>query len=229
MALFHRITEVLKTDLNKEINFRKKVEQPEFESTFVQNLQKRRSIYALGKKVHQSQNYLSQLIFEAVKSCPAAYNAQTTRVIVLFNQSHLKFWQLAQDVQERNMPEHVFEGEKIKLNQCKQALGTILFFEDQQVLKELQKQKPLYAADLSTWSEQTSGMAQFAAWTALSETGLGASLQHYNPMVDSAVETHFSMNRDWKLRAQLVFGSIEKEAEEKPEIQFDKQRFKVYA
>ena len=37
------------------------------------------------------------------------------------------------------------------------------------------------------WSEQASGIVQFAVWTALAEAGISASLQDYNPVVDDAV------------------------------------------
>lgn len=227
MTLLNKITEVLKTDLNKEISFRKKSEQIAV-PTFVENLQKRRSIYVLGKKVHHSQSYLSQLIFEAVRACPSAFNSQSTRVVVLFNQSHLKFWKIAQQEQRQLMPDHIFEGKLLKLEQCAAAFGTILFYEDQQVIQSLQKQRPFNANDFPLWSEQCSGMAQFAAWAALAEAGLGASLQHYNPIVDDAVANHFGIDPQWSLKAQLVFGSIEGDAKVKMGDLEDDVRFKVF-
>ena len=65
------------------------------------------------------------------------------------------------------------------------------------------------------WSEHSTAIAQFAVWTALSEQGIGASLQHYNPIVDAEVAQAFDIPASWKLRAQLVFGSIEAPAGEK--------------
>ena len=53
--------------------------------------------------------------------------------------------------------------------------GTVLFFEDQSVVKGLQEQFALYADNFPIWSEQASGIAQFAVWTALSEENIGAS------------------------------------------------------
>ena len=227
MALLNKITEVLKTDLSKDISFRKKTEEVVLESTFVEKLKQRRSIHVLGKKVHLSQTYLAQLILESVRSCPSALNSQSTRIVVLFNDSHHAFWDIVQDVQRRHMPAAIFEAEKLKIQQCQNAFGSILFFEDQTVIRELQKQKPLSAADFPIWSEQTLGMAQFAAWTALSETGLGACLQHYNPTIDHAVADYFSIDCNWKMRAQLVFGSIEKAADEKAEALLDDAHFKI--
>ena len=37
------------------------------------------------------------------------------------------------------------------------------------------------------WSEQGHGMAEYATWLALTEAGLGATLQHYNPLIDAEV------------------------------------------
>ena len=63
--------------------------------------------------------------------------------------------------------------------------------------------------------------------TALAEAGIGASLQHYNPIVDEEVAATFDVPADWKLRAQLVFGSIEAPAGEKTFID-DATRFKTF-
>ena len=70
---------------------------------------------------------------------------------------------------------------------------------------------PNYAHHFPDWSDQTSGMHQFTLWTALEAEGFGASLQHYNPLVDDKVKEKWDVNRDWKLRAQLVFGTPEQE------------------
>lgn len=43
-------------------------------------------------------------------------------------------------------------------------------------------------------------------WTILEAEGLGASLQHYNPMVDERVSQEWNVPKEWKLQAQLVFG-----------------------
>ncbi len=60
----------------------------------------------------------------------------------------------------------------------------MLFYEDQAVVAGMQEQFALYADNFPVWSEQAGGMAQFAVWLALTEAGVGASLQHYNPVAD---------------------------------------------
>ena len=45
--------------------------------------------------------------------------------------------------------------------------------------------------------------------TALESEGFGANLQHYNPVVDIPTKQKFSVDMEWRLRAQLVFGGVE--------------------
>ncbi|WP_341783723.1 nitroreductase family protein, partial [Streptococcus agalactiae] len=105
--------------------------------------------------------------------------------------------------------------------------GTVLFFEDQDVVKSLQEQFVLYADNFPVWSEQSTGIASVNTWTALSaELGLGGNLQHYNPVIDASVQAVYGVPASWKLRGQLNFGSIEAETGEK-EFMNDDDRFKV--
>lgn len=50
-------------------------------------------------------------------------------------------------------------------------------------------------------------MHQFAVWTALKEEGLGANLQHYNPLIDAKIAAEWNIPEDWDLGGQLVFGT----------------------
>lgn len=89
MELLNKIGQVLTSDLTKDFKFsRKNKLNDDLELTFVDQLKKRRSIDQLGKRVHSSQAYLSEIIQEAVRSCPSAYDSQTTRIVVLFADFH---------------------------------------------------------------------------------------------------------------------------------------------
>ena len=77
------------------------------------------------------------------------------------------------------------------------------------VVKGLQEKFVLYADNFPIWSEQSSGMAQLAVWTALSDADIGASLQHYNPLVDAETAKTWNIPASWKLRAMMPFGSHE--------------------
>ena len=92
MALLSKISQVLTTDLTKE--FKLKKNQFELEKSFVDAIRKCQPTEVLGKKVHFSQNYLSALILEAIKSCPSIQGLNALRCMIVYNTSHQKFWNL---------------------------------------------------------------------------------------------------------------------------------------
>lgn len=227
MALLDKIGHVLTSDITKDFRFKKKNISFDENLTFIDQLKKRRNVSDLGNKIRFSQTYLTELIQESVRSCPSAYHSQSTRVVILYGNSHKKFWDIVREMQRKIVPAHIFEGIELKMDQCVKAYGTVLFYEDQKTIQYLQKKRPFDAKEFPIWSEQTSGMAQFAVWTALADSDIGASLQHYNPIIDEEIAKSFGIDEDWKLRAQLVFGSIEQKIVEKPHIDYA-QQFKVY-
>lgn len=77
------------------------------------------------------------------------------------------------------------------------------------------------------WAGHSSAMLQFAVWTALEAEGLGANLQHYNPLVDQKIAEEWNVPVTWKLTAQLVFGGKAGEAGEKTFTPLE-EKFKVY-
>lgn len=197
-------------------------------NSFIELIKKRRTIYSLGNNLPVSQDRIAALIKEAVKHSPTAFNSQSSRVVVLFGENHKKLWNIVKDALRAIVPADAFAATESKIdNAFLSGAGTVLFFEDQSVVKGLQEQFALYADNFPVWSEQASGIAQFAVWTALSEENIGASLQHYNPVIDEQVSKAWDIPADWKLRAQLVFGSIEQEAGEKAFID-DESRFKIF-
>lgn len=69
-------------------------------------------------------------------------------------------------------------------------------------------------------------MLQFVIWTALENEGLGASVQHYNPLIDEKVKTSWIIPQSWKLIAQMPFGKPTAPAGEK-EFKPLEERIKV--
>ncbi len=90
-----------------------------------------------------------------------------------------------------------------------------MFFEDQDVVKSMQANFAAYSDKFPIWATQSDAMLQFALWTALEAEGLGANLQHYNPIIDERVAAAWDLPASWKLNAQLVFGGTTGEAGEK--------------
>ncbi|MFK4205250.1 nitroreductase family protein [Acinetobacter junii] len=196
-------------------------------SNFLNSIKARRTIYAIGKKVTVDQAKIEETIREAVKQSPSAFNSQTSRVVTLYGESHTNFWNIVRETLRKIVPAEAFESTNQKIDSFSAGFGTALFYEDQDVVKGLQEQFALYADNFPVWSEHSSAIAQFATWTALSEIGIGASLQHYNPIVDAEVAETYDIPANWKLRAQLVFGSIEAPAGDKPFMD-DAARFKTF-
>lgn len=193
---------------------------------FMDAIKNRRSIYALGRNVEISETEIENLIKDAVKYSPTAFNAQSPRVVVLFGEAHEKLWELTEAALKPLTPAEAFPGTQAKLAGFKAGLGTVLFFKHTDTIKTLQEQFALYADNFPDWSEQSNGIATANAWVALEDAGLGANLQHYNPVIDEAVAKEWDIPTNWKLRSQLVFGSKEAEAAEK-EFMPEEDRFRV--
>ncbi|AFK58901.1 nitroreductase [Enterococcus faecium] len=196
-------------------------------TTFTDTLKNRRSIYHLGRNVSLSNEELTTLIKEAIKESPTAFNAQSTRAVILFGDAHEKLWEITEEALRPLTPAEAFPNTQNKLAGFKNGYGTVLFFKDTDVVKGLQEQFELYADNFPDWSEQSNGIATANTWVALVDKGLGANLQHYNPVIDEAVAKEWNIPSNWKLRSQLVFGSPETPAGEK-EYMNDADRFRVF-
>lgn len=196
-------------------------------NAFTDLMKKRRTIYHLGNQLPISEDRVTEIIKEAVKESPTAFNSQTSRVVVLFGEQHKTLWNIVKNTLKKMVPAEAFSATEAKIDSFASGAGSILYFEDTDIVKGLQEQFPLYAENFPVWSEQASGMAQLSVWTALAAEHVGASLQHYNPIIDDEVHSTWSLPKTWKLRAQMVFGSIEQEAGEKNYIE-DDARFRVF-
>lgn len=201
--------------------------EPSNAVSFLELIKNRRSIYAIGNNLSQTNDEIEKLIQEAIRHSPSAFNSQSSRAVILFGESHHKFWNMVLDVLKSIIPPEAVSGTEQKIQSFAAGTGTVLFYEDQNVIKSLQEQFETYADNFPIWSEHSTAIAQFAVWNVLAEKSIGASLQHYNPIIDEKVNAAFNIPSEWKLRAQLVFGSIEGNAGEKAFID-DSSRFKTF-
>ncbi len=179
-------------------------------------LKKRRSHYKLSNQIPISEKELQRMLEHCIKYAPSAFNSQSSRVVLLLETAHKLLWDLTLEVLRPLVPSDHFEPTKQKIKSFSQAYGTILYYEDQDTLEELKNTFPLYKEYFVSWSEQASAMLQFSVWTALAEVGIGASLQHYNPVIDEEVVAAFQIPKTWKLIAQMPFGAPVGEEAEKP-------------
>ncbi len=181
------------------------------EKAFVQ----RRSIYSLNSKINLSYQQITSLIELALKHAPTAFNSQSARLIVLYGKYYQKLWDITLRALSKVTPPEKFPQTVTKINSFKQGVGTILFFEDYKIVEQLQQKYPLYAENFPKWSEQSNAMLQYMIWLLLSEHKIGASLQHYNPLIDDDILHAFHFPKSWRLIAQMPFGGIAHKAEEK--------------
>ena len=195
--------------------------------SFYELAKKRRSIYHLGKNVNQSNDEIVQLIKDIVDQTPSSFHSQTSRVVILLGKEHDALWEIVRETLRPLVADGNFEATDQKVNSFKAAKGTVLFYEDKDVVGGLQKQFPLYADNFPVWSEHSTGLTQYAVWLALAEVDIGASLQHYNPIIDAEVAKRWDIPTTWVLRAQMPFGSIESPAGEKTPMDAD-ARYRVY-
>ncbi len=198
------------------------------ERNFRQALEHRRSYYSIGEASSVGDDRIEELVRFAVKHVPSAFNSQSTRIVLLFGAQHARMWQIVRETLRGIVPEQAFAATEAKIDgSFASGHGTVLFFEDTSVVHDLQQQFPTYAPNFPVWSQHTSAMHQLAIWTMLEDAGLGASLQHYNPLIDGAVRKEWELPETWELIAQMPFGIPTDEPKEKTFLPLD-ERIKVF-
>lgn len=169
-------------------------------------IKERRTIYGITKESPISDDRINEIIRETVKYVPSAFNSQSSRAVVLLGEHHDRLWDIVLETLRKLVPPEAFPQTEARINGFKGGYGTVLFFEDQQVVKGLQESFALYRDNFPVWSLNSTGMLQYTVWISLEAEGLGASLQHYNPLIDEEVRKSWNLPESWKLTAQMPFG-----------------------
>ncbi|WP_338452917.1 nitroreductase family protein [Niallia oryzisoli] len=183
-----------------------KVLEKKHTKDFYSAIKERRSYYSISNEPVISDEKIQEIINMAVLHNPSPMNSQSSRVVLLLGKVHFTLWNMTKETLRKLVPAENFEPTETKLNNFRNGYGTVLFFEDQDVVKALEERFELYKDNFPTWSQQTSGMLQNTIWTALEIEGFGASLQHYNPLIDDEVKELWNIPSNWKLIAQMPFG-----------------------
>ena len=167
----------------------------------------RRTYYHLGGCEHIPVDKILKMIEQVMLTTPSAFNVQSTRIVLLLGQEHMRLWEIVKQTLRPLVAPEAFGRTESKIDGSFAAgCATILFFEDEAAIKVQKRTMPTYADKFDIYSAQTSAMHQFAVWVMLREMGFGASLQHYNPLIDEAVTQQWGLNPDWRLNAQMPFG-----------------------
>lgn len=177
--------------------------------SIIQSLKARRSYYDIHRDLPVDTDAIVERIDQLTELVPDAFNMKSSRVAVALGPEQDRLWDTIYDVFEGKVPRE-------KIDSFKAGAGTVLYFYDEAVVRQLQEQFPLYADNFPGWALQSSGMLQLSVWSGLRELGVGASLQHYNPVIDEAVRRLFDLPESWRLIAQMPFGGIGSEPDAKP-------------
>lgn len=185
---------------------------------FFKAITERRTFYGISKEQVVSDDRIKEVVEHAVKYTPSAFNSQSARVVILLDKEHDRFWDIAMESLRKIVPTDKFQPTEDKINSFKSGYGTVLYYEDQNVVESLQQQFATYKDNFPIWSQQSNGMLQLVVWTALENEGYGASLQHYTELIEADVRKEWSLPESWKLIGQMPFG---KPTEQPGEKQFN--------
>ncbi len=179
-----------------------------FSMGILESIGKRRTYYQINKELPVAVEKIRKVVEQATELTPDAFNMKSARVVLALGAKQDALWDAVYDA---------FGGKvaREKIDGFKAGAGTVLYFYDEEVIKSLQSQFPMYAENFPTWAQQANGMLQFAIWTALRDLDVGANIQHYNPVIDKTVRDLFDLPASWKLIAQMPFGGIVAEPEPK--------------
>ena len=181
-------------------------------------LKARRSYYAINRELPVAIDRVMDMVKELTELVPDAFNMKSSRAAVVHGEKQDQLWNKIYDV---------FEGKvaREKIDSFRAGSGTLLYFYDRNVVESLQKQYPLYADNFPVWASQSSAMLQLAVWSGLRELNIGASLQHYNPVIDNAVKELLHLSGDYVLVAEMPFGGIVEEPAPKDKEEIEKRVF----
>lgn len=148
------------------------------------------------------------LVKRAMEIYPSPFNSQSARLVLLYPKHHQVFWNIVEQELLKTAPKDKHAAIQQKIATFAAGCGTILFYIDSSVVEKQEKDFPLYAIHFKNWGYQCNAILQFMIWTALANNGVGASLQHYNPLIDDKVRKIFNIPAQWELIAQMPFGGI---------------------
>ena len=158
--------------------------------SFEEALKHRRTYYSITNQSPVSDEEIERIVNLAVTHVPSAFNSQSTRVVLLLGENHKKLWHIVKETLRKIVPPEVFKTTEAKIdNSFASGYGTVLFFEDQSVVKGLQEAFSSYKDNFPGWSLQTSAMHQLAVWTMLEE-----------------VRHTWHLPEEWHLIAEMPFG-----------------------
>ncbi len=186
--------------------------------SYIDTLKKRRSVYNLNNNLTIPEDTLIQNIEQILLESPTAFHMQSPYILILMNEEHEKLWSITTNVLKQIVPSDKFKSTQDKMDMFSKAKGTILFFDNTDIIEQLKNDYPLYKDSFDTHAAHGMGILQANVWNYLAEENIGANLQHYNPLIDDEVKSEWDIPKSYQLTGQLVFGGIVEIDEPKEKI-----------
>lgn len=196
--------------------------------SYLEAIKSRRSIYSIEKSSPIPDEQIVELVQQAVLHTPSSFNMQGSRAVVLFGEHHDRLWSIVLETLRGKVPVNQFAQTEKKIQSFANGHGTVLFFDDTAVTNQYSEKFALYKENFPIWAQQSNGILQYNVWNLLEDAGLGATIQHYNPLIDEAVRREWSLPESWLLIAQMPFGVPAGEPGEKS-FQPVEERMRVFS
>ena len=89
-------------------------------------IKSRRSHYSLSKKLPVSEGRILDIVATIAKHTPSSHNSQSTRLVVLLNEEHVRLWDMTIDVLRAMVPPDIFKAAtEPKLRGLREGSGTV--------------------------------------------------------------------------------------------------------
>lgn len=92
---------------------------------YLADIQSRRTCYSLEAKSPVSDARIVEIAREVIKHTPSSFNCQSTRLVVLLQDEHVKFWEIAKQCFKATLPKETYVDYEKKLCQRQGGYGTV--------------------------------------------------------------------------------------------------------
>lgn len=94
-------------------------------NVFFEAVKARRTIYQLSNESTIPDSRIKEIVNDAMLHTPSSFNSQTTRMVVLLKEHHVKMWDVTTEIYKQQLPEEKFNHAKARFDGFRAAYGTV--------------------------------------------------------------------------------------------------------
>lgn len=94
-------------------------------NAFFDAVKARRTMYQLSNESTIPDSRIKEIVNDAMLHTPSSFNSQTTRMVVLLKEHHVKMWDATTEVYKQQLPEDKFKPAKERFDGFRAAYGTV--------------------------------------------------------------------------------------------------------